>query len=458
MSVTKAVAVSALAIAVGLAVSPSAAATFPGASGELMYSWSDVSGKVLYSSSGVSAFDTRLAATRPLFTCAWDGDADGEDDDCTSGEAAVSADGERVTVVVRDYLRGDGMSSTPRLALVGPRTDETRSLSLEEHASAPAWSPDGEKILITSHAGWNGGSGTGTSRLAMIDVETGHSTPIASDGASDADWSVNGEIVYVRDGDLWTTTLDGPELRLTTDGGVAPSWSSDGRRLVFVRDGRIWTKDDAREQQLSDVNAEAPAWSPDGRHIAFLLAPEDHRRYPSELWLMRADGRCAHMVRRAGPWGSYGPPFWRPLTDPRAPRLRNLVCGKEARPDLRPGKRRIRVNGQGFRYRLRAAPHLEGWAALRTRVKALAPTRKGVRRRHLRFSQRVWGGPTKRRFEVGPRGVVTLTVRLSRRQRRILRFNRRLALRVTVAIRDDTGNPVTGHKRLTLLAPRTLRR
>jgi hypothetical protein len=64
----------------------------------------------------------------------------------------------------------------------------------------------------------------------------------------------------------------------------------------------------------------------------------------------------------------------------------------------------------------------------------------------------------KRRFEAGRRGAVTVTVRLLPRQVRILRLNDRLKLRVTAAVRDDAGDLVRAHKRLTLLAPRAPRR
>jgi Tol biopolymer transport system component len=461
MRIATIVLASALAIWVGAGGAPQAKATFPGNGGELAYSWIDVSGKVLYSSSGIDIFDAAMESSRLVFACSNDRGEGGEDDDCASGEASAAADGKRLAVVVTDYPLG---ASPPkprhRLAIVRAAGDEIGSIPLAGPSSYPAWSPDGKRVLVTRYAGSDEGSGTVAPRLTAVDLESGEELPVAGEGASDADWSVRGEIVYVRDGDLWATTLDGPELRMTSAGGTSPSWSPDGKRLAFVRDGRIWEREGDRERQLSTLAADAPAWAPDGRQIAFLRSSGSPAgSNPRELWLMRADGRCAHLLRRPGPWGSYDSPFWRPSTEGHgAPRLRDLVCGREARPDLRRGKRRIHVAGRSFVYRFRATPGLEGWVALRTRTKALVPTRKGMRRRHLRFPQRRWDGPVKRRFEAGRRGAVTVTVRLLPRQVRILRLNDRLKLRVTAAVRDDAGDLVRAHKRLTLLAPRAPRR
>jgi len=57
-------------------------------------------------------------------------------------------------------------------------------------------------------------------------------------------------------------------------------------------------------------------------------------------------------------------------------------------------------------------------------------------------------------FTVPSSGRVTLRIKLSRKSLRILRRNRKLALTVTVTVRDSAGRTATGARRLTMLAPK----
>lgn len=97
---------------------------------------------------------------------------------------------------------------------------------------APAWSPDGARLLFDSDR-------DGTQRIYVVD----------EDGASLAclTWNENA--------------------------AQYPAWSPDGERIAFQSRGGLWVKDLATGNEtkiLEDASAElTPDWSPDGRFIAF---------------------------------------------------------------------------------------------------------------------------------------------------------------------------------------------
>lgn len=108
------------------------------------------------------------------------------------------------------------------------------------------------------------------------------------------------ELVFARDGELYTRAWSGEERRLTRnrvfDG--FPSWSPDRTRVVFVRaaredDADVWlmSADGTGARRLAGSARRAqdlyPAFSPDGRWIVFASTRGD--REP-DLYVMRADG------------------------------------------------------------------------------------------------------------------------------------------------------------------------
>ena len=82
--------------------------------------------------------------------------------------------------------------------------------------------------------------------------------------------------------------------RLTTGGGMSPSWSPDGRHIAFGswRDGNegihVMDSDGSNPRRLINHSGrdESPSWSPDGRHIAFT----SYRDGNAEIYMMGRDG------------------------------------------------------------------------------------------------------------------------------------------------------------------------
>ena len=105
---------------------------------------------------------------------------------------------------------------------------------------APAWSPDGSKIALSSY----GGSGYD---IFVKDVSGSSLTQLTTTaGATDRfpSWSPDGaRIAFVSDRDgneeIYVMNADGSgQTRLTTDPGVdyAPTWSPDGSQIAFHSD------------------------------------------------------------------------------------------------------------------------------------------------------------------------------------------------------------------------------
>ncbi len=128
----------------------------------------------------------------------------------------------------------------------------------------PDWSPDGQKIVFTSHAVTDNPVNSATAEIYVIN----------SDGT-------------------------GKPTRLTnnTEEERAPAWSPDGKRIVFScrRGGPdfeicVMNADGTGQVQLTDNDVPdlTSSWSPDGKKIVF------HRRVGGrgqlQLFLMNADG------------------------------------------------------------------------------------------------------------------------------------------------------------------------
>ena len=131
--------------------------------------------------------------------------------------------------------------------------------------------------------------GTGEATIAVATI------PPVINGAPA--WSPDGiKIVYYSDGELWSMNADGSsKLNLTNTIGITendPTWSSGGK-IAYERDGQIWTMNANGSNQtpftsITQSFPEAPAWSPDGTKLAFTSA--------DDIWVINADGSGEHRV------------------------------------------------------------------------------------------------------------------------------------------------------------------
>jgi hypothetical protein len=149
-------------------------------------------------------------------------------------------------------------------------------------------------------------------KLGIVNPEDGtfHEPPSADIAIAPA-WSPDGErIVYDGEHGLWVQSVDGEvSYQLTNDArDTSPIWSpaplvggTDDNHVAFVRrqhdhweiyvvdaDGRNLTRLTSTPQRPDGTpgSSTSPAWSPDGQYIAFLT----DRTGKWEIWMMRADG------------------------------------------------------------------------------------------------------------------------------------------------------------------------
>jgi Tol biopolymer transport system component len=146
-------------------------------------------------------------------------------------DAEISPDGRLLTFISersgsREVWRSDSSGGNPiQLTSFGNAL-----------VSTPRWSPDGKAIAFDVRAHANGdiyvvGSGGGSPR------------PITAEPSDDAfpAWSANGKWLYFasdRDGasQIWKQPVaGGSAVRLTREGGIAPSESPDGRHVYYMK-------------------------------------------------------------------------------------------------------------------------------------------------------------------------------------------------------------------------------
>ena len=209
-----------------------------------------------------------------------------------------------------------------------------------QYDSAPAWSPDGQKITFMSFRNKDRlGETQGDIYVMNPDGENLMNltqSPERPDGASS--WSPDGKQIafgsaeiFNGDGvfhwDIWVMDADGGNPRNLTNHHArdsSPAWSPDGNQIAFSserdrawefeawgnRDVYVMNTDGANLINLTNHPARdsSPVWSPDGRQIAF----SSDRNGNKEVYVMNADGTnpinlTNHPARDVGPdWSPDG--------------------------------------------------------------------------------------------------------------------------------------------------------
>lgn len=221
---------------------------------------------------------------------------------------------------------------------------------LAEKVGRYTWSPDSTQVAYLAPTQAEGIAGA----LYVLDIASGQTKRVASVDFLGSDyapqWLPTGEIVYVRDGRLWSIQATGKQEKALgfrfynylvgveagkpgyLDDREAPvgfHFSPDGKRVAYKTHRqnyraisyRLWLADaDGSNAKLITEQAEGYyEWSPDGQWLVFDtyrdvddLTVDQHNPGLSGLWVVRADGSDIRCLYRADFWHVIASPVWSP--------------------------------------------------------------------------------------------------------------------------------------------------
>jgi TolB protein len=259
----------------------------------------------------------------------------------------VAADGKETRALRLPVAAAEGPALSPdgrRLAFIGGRNrPNERHVQVEDelyvaladgaqarrltagraHESAPAWAPDGKRLVFVRSSGTRvrsslwiiGANGRGARRLTSgaIDIQPS--------------WSRRGQIVFVRieprtfQSSIWVVRPNGKglrRLRIGVRNATRPVWSPRGSRLLLTNGKTLMVAaaDGGKPRVVAKLGTDArgsrldpePAWSPGGTHIVF-TEPRPRTTGRADLWVVRTDGSGRRRLTTSP--GVDADPHWR---------------------------------------------------------------------------------------------------------------------------------------------------
>jgi Tol biopolymer transport system component len=248
--------------------------------------------------------------------------ADSKDDDWAP---AFSFDGKQIAF--RSEREGGG------IFIMGATGESVRRLT--DFGYDPAWSPDGEHLVVATEGVRSPTSRIDRSELWIISVADGSKRLLSKGDAVRPVWSPDGgRIAFVRSfgtpkTGLWTMPASGPvevvAMPATPDQGsdYFPEWSGDGRFLYFasVRSGlmNLW-------RVAIDEKSGKPSGPPEPINVTAEYALDfglsrDGKRIAYESWSGRSTVRSIPFDVRRGVVAGSAEELWSSSRDINAPRL-----------------------------------------------------------------------------------------------------------------------------------------
>ena len=227
------------------------------------------------------------------------------------------------------YLLVNSEGDLFRVPLDRPRMERIDIGTIERCNNDHGISPDGQTLVISSHAGGQG------SEIYLVSAKGGVPRKVSPQAPSWwHGWSPDGvTLTYVaargsRVIDVYTLPVaGGPEVRLTMGEGHCdgPDYSPDGKRIYYNcdRDGhaQIWVMAaDGSGQRKLFVDAHVnwfPHPSPDGQHLLYLAYPPGTTGHPGDLPVAMVlvnpeGGNQRRILELNGGQGTMNVPNWAP--------------------------------------------------------------------------------------------------------------------------------------------------
>jgi Tol biopolymer transport system component len=229
---------------------------------------------------------------------------------CIVGEPSLSPDGQCIAFTSAttyppwyEYWPGIGV-----LGIDGANCNLPAINTPNNWVYAPAWSPDGSKLAFVAD-GYGPSLGLWTVAASDATDPPDSGTHLVTGMARDPAWSMDGALIaYVQDGvGIHVVPSTGGTPLLLVSNGSAPAWGPNGQ-LAFVRNGDLWVRaQNGTERRLTTAASyeTTPAWSPQGLWIAY--ASDSGGTWG--IWVVAAHGGTP--VRVTPPEMQYvGHPTW----------------------------------------------------------------------------------------------------------------------------------------------------